>query len=300
MSKEVWACNGCSLWVVVVDGMELNQRPCSIQRGIRVHNHTISCPVESIKLGFFSKSDLFQSLFTHLHFLTYLPALITTDVFAKHSQTGTVPTCPPGTTKLWEGYSLMFLGDNFYQTGQDLGRAGSCMKDAPYIPFFHCEYAGGDEECYYTGLVPIFQHSRVLLLRCKLIGSYKLGVQHKHCVVFDFVGNVRCRLLGVLKVHFSSNKLSKIIAWYWIIPPNWRMDLFFYSKGLLKTKFLIKSFTNLHQRVKNFIGNISEHCKRKVSNTIRSLLLYTTICLDLSCLPWYLLVYVAIQVSDYL
>ena len=164
----------------------------------------------------FSQNQISSNLFFYALAFPYLypPADVTTDIFVIHSQTETVPTCPGNSTKIWDGYSLIFLGDNFYQTGQDLGRAGSCMKHPPYISFFHCEYTGEEDKCYYTGLVPIFQHSQVLLLRYKLIGFYKLGVKHIRCVVFDFVGNVRCRLVCVLKVHFPSNKLLKIITWY--------------------------------------------------------------------------------------
>ena len=39
----------------------------------------------------------------------------------RHSQSTTVPVCPSGLTKLWEGYSLLYVEGNERSHHQDLG-----------------------------------------------------------------------------------------------------------------------------------------------------------------------------------
>ena len=48
-------------------------------------------------------------------------------VFARHSQSVSVPECPLDTVKLWDGYSLLNLHGNARASGQELGSTGSCM-----------------------------------------------------------------------------------------------------------------------------------------------------------------------------
>ena len=48
-------------------------------------------------------------------------------VFARHSQSVSVPECPLDTVKLWHGYSLLNLHGNARASGQELGSTGSCM-----------------------------------------------------------------------------------------------------------------------------------------------------------------------------
>lgn len=43
-------------------------------------------------------------------------------LIVKHSQTVVIPECPQGTTKLWEGYSLLYLEGSERAHGQDLGK----------------------------------------------------------------------------------------------------------------------------------------------------------------------------------
>lgn len=93
------------------------------------------------------------------------PGLNRLDIFAIHSQEESVPECPSGTTKLWDGYSLVFTIGNGYGHGQDLGRPGSCLRKFLHLPFFQCQ--GRDEagECNYGfRLVLMFHHSLPLLL----------------------------------------------------------------------------------------------------------------------------------------
>ena len=40
----------------------------------------------------------------------------------RHSQTTTVPTCERGHNRLWEGFSLLYMGGNEKAHHQDLGK----------------------------------------------------------------------------------------------------------------------------------------------------------------------------------
>ncbi len=67
-----------------------------------------------------------------------------------HSQTQSVPSCPSGWTKLWEGYSLAgnYLGPS-YDSPQDLSSPGSCAENFNSLPFFECN---GSSSCEYDTL----------------------------------------------------------------------------------------------------------------------------------------------------
>lgn len=54
-----------------------------------------------------------------------------------HSQTDKVPDCPVG-TKMWDGYSLLYIQGNERAHGQDLGQAGSCIRRFSTMPFLFC------------------------------------------------------------------------------------------------------------------------------------------------------------------
>ena len=59
-------------------------------------------------------------------------------MLAVHSQQKTVPECPPGMNKMWEGYSLLYIQGNERAHGQDLGQAGSCIHRFSTMPFLFC------------------------------------------------------------------------------------------------------------------------------------------------------------------
>lgn len=65
----------------------------------------------------------------------------------KHSQSETVPTCPLGMTRLWEGYSLLYVEGQEKAHNQDLGMAGSCLPRFTTMPFLYCNI---DEVCHYA------------------------------------------------------------------------------------------------------------------------------------------------------
>lgn len=46
-------------------------------------------------------------------------------LLVRHSQSVAVPDCPPGQTKLWDGYSLLYIEGNEKAHHQDLGFAGT-------------------------------------------------------------------------------------------------------------------------------------------------------------------------------
>lgn len=43
-------------------------------------------------------------------------------LFTRHSQELYIPECPPGSTEVYSGYSLLFINGNNRAHGQDLGR----------------------------------------------------------------------------------------------------------------------------------------------------------------------------------
>jgi collagen type IV alpha len=44
------------------------------------------------------------------------------NIIVRHSQTDRVPMCPPGGSRLWEGYSLLYIEGNERAHSQDLGK----------------------------------------------------------------------------------------------------------------------------------------------------------------------------------
>lgn len=59
-----------------------------------------------------------------------------------HSQEDSVPTCPSGTTLLWDGYSLLYIEGNEKSHNQDLGSPGSCVQRFSTMPFLFCNING--------------------------------------------------------------------------------------------------------------------------------------------------------------
>lgn len=53
------------------------------------------------------------------------PILPTGFMLVRHSQMTTVPQCPPGSTRLWDGYSLLYLEGNERAHSQDLGESSN-------------------------------------------------------------------------------------------------------------------------------------------------------------------------------
>lgn len=56
----------------------------------------------------------------------------------RHSQTTDIPSCPHGTSKIFEGFSLLYVQGNERAHGQDLGTAGSCLRRFSTMPFLFC------------------------------------------------------------------------------------------------------------------------------------------------------------------
>ncbi len=66
------------------------------------------------------------------------PQVSTGYFITRHSQTSQVPACPFGTSRMWEGYSLLYVQGNEKAHGQDLGSAGSCLRRFSTMPFMFC------------------------------------------------------------------------------------------------------------------------------------------------------------------
>uniref|UniRef100_A0A3Q2Y1M9 Collagen IV NC1 domain-containing protein n=1 Tax=Hippocampus comes TaxID=109280 RepID=A0A3Q2Y1M9_HIPCM len=68
-------------------------------------------------------------------------------LLVKHSQSEKTPMCPVGMSKIWDGYSLLYLEGQEKAHNQDLGLAGSCLPRFSTMPFLYCN--PGDI-CYYA------------------------------------------------------------------------------------------------------------------------------------------------------
>ena len=49
-----------------------------------------------------------------------------------------IPDCPTGMSKIWDGYSLLYVQGNGRAQGQDLGQPGSCLRRFNTMPFLYC------------------------------------------------------------------------------------------------------------------------------------------------------------------
>lgn len=58
--------------------------------------------------------------------------------FTRHSQHEYIPVCPPGTVKMWDGFSLLHIMGNSKAHGQDLGAPGSCLRKFSVMPYMFC------------------------------------------------------------------------------------------------------------------------------------------------------------------
>jgi len=65
-------------------------------------------------------------------------ALLHGNFITRHSQTTDIPACPFGLSKMWDGYSFLFMQGNELPHGQDLGAAGSCLRRFSPMPFMYC------------------------------------------------------------------------------------------------------------------------------------------------------------------
>ncbi|KAK9393432.1 collagen alpha-1IV chain-like [Crotalus adamanteus] len=59
-------------------------------------------------------------------------------LITRHSQTTDSPFCPPGTSRIYDGFSLLYVQGNERAHGQDLGTAGSCLRRFSTMPFMFC------------------------------------------------------------------------------------------------------------------------------------------------------------------
>lgn len=78
-----------------------------------------------------------------------------TPVFAIHSQSQRVPTCPDGYDLLWTGYSFVFTSaDGGRGDQQSLQSPGSCLEKYHDRPYFHCK---DHSQCnYYPNMMTFY------------------------------------------------------------------------------------------------------------------------------------------------
>lgn len=72
-------------------------------------------------------------------------------LFTVHSLSTEVPDCPAGTSRLWEGYSFLYMMADLKAHGQDLGEPGSCLRAFSTLPYMFCEQPqNADGNCRYA------------------------------------------------------------------------------------------------------------------------------------------------------
>lgn len=64
-----------------------------------------------------------------------------------HSQAMSIPDCPLNLTRLWTGYSLLYVQGHDNSHGQDLGASGSCMRRFTTMPYLFCNV---NDQCHYA------------------------------------------------------------------------------------------------------------------------------------------------------
>lgn len=80
-------------------------------------------------------------------------------LLVKHSQSSSIPVCEPGTSKLWDGYSLLYVEGNEKSHHQDLGMPGSCVSRFNTMPFLFCDfndvcnYASRNDKSYWLSTI---------------------------------------------------------------------------------------------------------------------------------------------------
>uniref|UniRef100_A0A3B4A852 Collagen IV NC1 domain-containing protein n=1 Tax=Periophthalmus magnuspinnatus TaxID=409849 RepID=A0A3B4A852_9GOBI len=68
-------------------------------------------------------------------------------LFTRHSQSLHIPECPAALSRVYSGFSLLFINGNNRAHGQDLGSLGSCLPRFSTMPFLFCN---PDSTCRYA------------------------------------------------------------------------------------------------------------------------------------------------------
>lgn len=63
-------------------------------------------------------------------------------LITRHSQTTDAPFCPTGTSRIYDGFSLLYVQGNERAHGQDLGKV-PCLLWAGWLLFFNKDGIGG-------------------------------------------------------------------------------------------------------------------------------------------------------------
>lgn len=131
----------------------------------------------------------------------------------RHSQSTEIPTCPLGQTKLWDGYSLLYIEGNEKSHHQDLGWAGSCLPRFSTMPFLFCNlnnvcnYASRNDKSYWLSTnapIPMMP-----------VGERDIVPYISRCVVCDVPANI-------IAVHSQTLQIPPC-------PRNWRSMWIGYS-----------------------------------------------------------------------
>lgn len=109
-------------------------------------------------------------------------------LLVRHSQTNSIPECPNRLTKLWDGYSLLYIEGNERSQHQDLGWAGSCLQRFSTMPFIFCNtnsvcnYASRNDKSYWlstNAAIPMMP-----------VGEQEISRYISRCVVCDAPTNI--------------------------------------------------------------------------------------------------------------
>uniref|UniRef100_A0A3B4V3V9 Collagen IV NC1 domain-containing protein n=1 Tax=Seriola dumerili TaxID=41447 RepID=A0A3B4V3V9_SERDU len=118
------------------------------------------------------------------------PHYVDSFLIARHSQSIRVPDCPPGSSLIYSGYSLLFIKGNDKAHGQDLGTMGSCLARFSTMPFLFCDtettcrYASRNDYSYWLSTDTPMPNNMVS------ITGEKLASYISRCAVCETTSNV--------------------------------------------------------------------------------------------------------------
>lgn len=109
-------------------------------------------------------------------------------LLVKHSQSSSIPLCEPGSNKMWDGYSLLYVEGNEKAHHQDLGKPGSCVSRFNTMPFLFCDfndvcnYASRNDKSYWL--------STIAPIPMMPVADYAIREYISRCVVCEVESNV--------------------------------------------------------------------------------------------------------------
>ncbi|VDN15418.1 unnamed protein product [Dibothriocephalus latus] len=123
-----------------------------------------------------------------------------TNVFAFHSQTSTLPSCPNTWTELWAGVSLVLHTSGGFGGGQGLSSPGSCMEQFHYSPVLECNNNAGtchywnDAKVYYLRAIPSGNNTQFVKPVGQTLKAAEGPVVDNLSKCRQFAGSIECSM----------------------------------------------------------------------------------------------------------